>query len=66
MEILSLLQIREEHSQERYDKLAKSNRHGKLFSAAGGVHLTSDDISISAEMSKRDKDKQRLTTEKNK
>ncbi len=40
-------QIMEEHSQERYDVLAKLNTQGKLFSVTGGVHLTSDDIFIS-------------------
>ena len=56
MEIPSSLQMTEEHSQERYNLLAKSNTHGKLFSATGGLHLTSDDIFISAEMATRDKE----------
>ena len=57
--------ITEEHSQERLQLLAKANTHGKLFSATGGMHLTSDDIFISAEMSTREKEMKRLTTEKN-
>ncbi len=57
--------ITEEHSQERLKLLAKANTHGKLFSATGGMHLTSDDIFISAEMSTREKEMKRLTTEKN-
>jgi hypothetical protein len=57
--------LTEEHSQERLQLLAKANTHGKLFSATGGMHLTSDDIFISAEMSTREKEMKRLSTEKN-
>ncbi len=57
--------ITEEHLQERFQLLAKANTHGKLFSATGGMHLTSDEIFISAEMSTREKEMKRLTTEKN-
>ena len=46
--------------------MAKSNTHGKLFSAMGGYHLTSDDIYIGAKMSTREKEKKRLMIEKNK
>jgi len=57
-------QITEEHSEARLQLLAKANTHGKLFSATGGCHLTSDDIFISAEMNTREKEKKRLTAEK--
>ncbi len=68
MEIPSLERqtITGEHTQEHYDILAKSNTHGKLFSATGGTHITSDNIFISAEMATREKEEKRLTTEKNK
>ena len=55
----------EELTQERRELLAKAITHGKKFSVTGGLHLTSDDIFISAEMSLREKEKIRLTTEKN-
>ena len=57
-------QITEEHSAERLQLLAKSNTHGKLFTATGGGHLTSDDIFIASEMATREKEKKRLTSEK--
>lgn len=66
VEIPTLEKITEEHSKEQYDVLMKANTHGKLFSALGGYHLTSDDIFISAEMKTREKEKKRLTIEKNK
>ena len=44
--------------------LAKLNTHGKLFTATGGGHLTSDDIFIASEMATREKEKKRLTSEK--
>ena len=59
--------ITEEDSKERYEVLVKSNTHRKLFSTLGGYHLsTSDDIFIKTEMSTREKEKKRLTIEKNK
>jgi len=57
-------QITEEHSAERLQLLTKSNTHGKLFTATGGGHLTSDDIFIASEMGTREKEKKRLTSEK--
>ena len=65
IEIPTTQQITEEHSQERYEILAKANTHGKLFSATGGTHLTSDDVFIGAELSTREKEQKRLTVEKN-
>ena len=65
VEIPTFQQITEEHSQERYDILAKANTHGKLFSATNGTHLTSDDVFIGAELSTREKEQKRLTIEKN-
>ncbi len=46
--------------------MAKSNTHGKLFSATGGLHLTLYNIFINAEMATRDKEKKRQTTKKSK
>ena len=64
--IPTVQQITEEHSQERYEVLAKANTHGKLFSATNnGTHLTSDDVFIGAEKSTREKEQKTLTAEKN-
>ena len=65
--IPTVQQITEEHSQERYEVLAKANTHGKLFSATNnnGTHLTSVDVFIGAEKSTREKEQKRLTAEKN-
>ncbi len=59
--------LKEEHTQERLQLLAKAITHGNLFNAMGGMHLTSDDIFVSAEMLMREKEMKikRLTTEKN-
>lgn len=65
IEIPMTEQITEEHSKERYEILAKASTHGKLFSATGGTHLTSDDVFIGAEMSTREKEQKRLSAEKN-
>ena len=57
--------ITAELTQEHRELLAKATTHGKKLCVTGGLHLTSDDIFISAEMSLREKEKIRLTTEKN-
>ncbi len=52
-------------SAERLAKFAMVNPCGKLFSVNVAGHLTSDDMFLSAEKTWHEKEKKRLTTEKN-
>ena len=52
--------ITEENTVARRLALMDATTHGKKFTLTGGLHLTSDDIFISAEMSTRQKEKERL------
>jgi len=51
---------------ERLAKFETANTCGKLFSVNVAGHLTSDDMFLSGEKTWREKEKKRLTTEKNK
>jgi hypothetical protein len=51
---------------ERLTKFETANTCGKLFSVNVAGHLTSDDMFLSGEKTRREKEKKRLTTEKNK
>ncbi len=58
--------VTEEHTMERQKLLMKAATAGKKFCVMGGNHLTADDIFIAAEMSLREKEKQRLVALKKK
>ena len=51
---------------QRLTKFETANTCGKLFSVNVAGHLTSDDMFLSGEKTRREKEKKRLTTEKNK
>ena len=56
--------VTEENSMEHCLALMEATTHGKKFTLTGGLHLTSDNIFVSAEMSKRAKEKERLIKER--
>jgi hypothetical protein len=56
--------IMEENTEERRKVLMTATTHSDKFSKTGGIHLTSDDIFISSEMSLRGKEKAKLVAEK--
>ncbi len=57
--------VMEENSAERLALLSKANTCGKLFSVNVAGHLTSNDTFLAGKKNWREKEKQRLMTEKN-
>ena len=58
--------VTEEHTVERRMQLMNASTAGKKITVMGGNHLTSDDIFIAAELTAREKEKQRLEVMKKK